>query len=128
MRWETLDRDLEHRLPELSAGLDRERQLWAPDPPGQDIVLGDVLVPYVLQLMRTASTHSDELRRALAVVDDLAANPDPKLEWLAVISVLEALEDHPELLERSLQWLGPAARSRLPTREWVRIHADASRD
>lgn len=122
MTWETLDRDLAKRIPVIAPRLDRERELWAPDSPGQDIVLGDVFAPHVLRLLEESDTRQDELGDAFALIEDLAKHTDERLEWLAVVSVLEALEDHPLLLKRGAQWMGPATREKLPTREWVRTH------
>jgi hypothetical protein len=120
-----LDRDLGERVPALTARIESERELWAPEPPGQDILLGDVFVPYVLALLKAPDDHQRELTAAFALIEDLAENPDHRLEWLAVVSILEALEDHAELLKTGEKWMGPATRDKLPTRDWVQAHAQA---
>jgi hypothetical protein len=126
MKLQTLTQDLAERIPGIADNIDEERQLWEPESPGQDIILGDVLVPYVVDVLRNPRGHEGELRSIFGLVEELAAHSDERLEWLAMVSVLEALEDHPDLLKRAASWLGPATRSKLPTREWVQAHAPSS--
>lgn len=123
MTWETLTRELAARLPALAQPIEQERELWAPDEPGQDIVLGDIFVPYVLERLAERENCEEELARAFALVEDLATHSDSRLVWLAVVSILEALEDYPDLLRRADRWLGPSTEEKLPTRRWIAAHA-----
>jgi len=54
---------LASRAPELRQEIDEVRRWWAPDVPGQHIIYGDVLNPYLKKLLQAGG--NDERRREL---------------------------------------------------------------
>ena len=126
MDWDTLQNELVRRVPALKPRLEEEKARWAPDQPGHDIIFGDLFVPYLLGLLEEPDLHADELVRSFALVEELASDSDERVVGVAVVSILEALEDHPELLNRADRWLGSSTRDKLPTRQWLERQAEGS--
>lgn len=114
MVYNDLDQEVAARFPELAAALAREREDWAPDVVGGDIVLADYFVPFFLRAVEDLPAASAQVAAGSAFIEELSTSDDDLLRAAARISVLQALEDYPEQPWKST--LGPASRAMLPTR------------
>ena len=115
VRYDDLASAVGERFPQLAPALRDQQKEWAPDLVGGDIVLADHFVPFFLSAVADLPASAAVVADASAFIEELAWSDENSLRNAALISVLQALEDHPdEPWERTL---GSAARSLLPTRE-----------
>jgi hypothetical protein len=99
--------DLSSRVPELREEIEAVRQTWAPEPPGQHIIYGDILNPYLVKLLETGA-DDQRLQEIFAFLEELAQNPDDHVREVVGVTVLEHLGGNKARLAKARRFMGPA--------------------
>jgi hypothetical protein len=95
------------RVPELREEIEAVRQWWAPELPGQHIIYGDILNPYLVKLLETRA-DDQRLQELFALLEELAKNPDDHVKEVVGVTVLEHLGGNKERLAKARRFMGPA--------------------
>jgi len=66
-------------VPELREEIDALRRWWEPDVPGQHVVFGDLLTPFLASLLRAANDRK-RLQEIFDFIEELAKNPDVRVQ------------------------------------------------
>jgi hypothetical protein len=98
---------LVRRLPELSDQYWELKRLWEGDEPGPHVIYGDLLAPYVVELLEGGG-EPERLERAFALIEELASAALGEIRDVAGASVLEAVVQNPSARERAWRFMGPA--------------------
>jgi len=106
VRYEDMTDLLVTRAPELREEIEEVRRWWEPDVPGQHIIYGDVLNPYLKNLLQTGA-NDERLRELFMLLEELAHNPDEHVQEVVVVTVLESLLGHPALFARAREFMAP---------------------
>jgi hypothetical protein len=106
VRYEDMTDLLVARVPELRKEIDEIRDWWAPEVPGQHVVYGDVLTPYLERLLQTGE-HEERLRYLFTFLEELAENPDVHVQEVVVVTILEYLLGHSHLLAKARELMAP---------------------
>lgn len=108
LTYDNLSEALIEEFPELQEKYEQELEWWGPEKPGQHVVYGDIFTPYLVGLLE-ADRDRARLERAFALLEDLIANSEVKVQEVAVVTVLEYLQGKPNLLSRAEPYVGPLA-------------------
>jgi hypothetical protein len=100
-------------LPELKRRYEEESRAWGEEM-GPHVIYGDVLSPYLSQLLTHGEEH-ESLQRVFSFLEEMLAHPDPEYGEVVRTTIAEDLEGHPDLLARARAFMGP-------------LLADATRD
>lgn len=106
MTYERLVDVLLKRVPEIRIEYQREARAWKGEKPGQHIVFADVLVPFILTLLRSGKGKA-LLGRIFALLEDMATHPDEDVRDVVGDSVGEAFWGHDELSVKASRLMGP---------------------
>jgi len=111
------------RVPELREQIDAVRHLSEADVPGQHVVYGDILVPYLVTLLK-ASYDAEDLQELFALIEELAKNPDVHVQEVVAYTILEGLLGE-SLLAKARPFFGPATLALSTDVEefWARVRA-----
>lgn len=120
MTYAELNGLLVRRLPELSDKYWELRKLWEGDEPGPHVVYGDLLAPYVVELLETGRDPA-ALQRAFALIEELASDGRGEIRDVAGASVLEAVIQRSSTRERAWALMGPATQlmARTIAKAWL---------
>jgi hypothetical protein len=77
-------------LPELKERVDSLFREWGPDRPGQHVVYGDLLNPYVMALLDLGGPD-ETLQRIFAFLEELSNHPEERVQEVVGVTVCEAL-------------------------------------
>lgn len=105
-------------FPDLRSQIEAETSWWSPDPVEVEPLVGDIFAPYLARMLEESGSTSSELERAFELIEKMVEDPDFRVRDLAVVSILEALEDDPLVLEKARSIMGSETIKRLPTRKW----------
>lgn len=105
-------------FPDIRLQIKAEIAWWSPDQLEVEPLVGDVFVPYLTRILRDREANHDELMVAFELIERMVADPDSRVRDLAVVSILEALEDDPTLMEEARPLMGSETTKRIPTRGW----------
>lgn len=103
--YENVSHMLVEYLPEFAERYQSELKWWGNRKPGPHVVYGDILNPYIDQLLR--SGDEPRLRRLFDFIEVLAGSPDLRIQELVAVTVCEFLGDDPERLKASKRFMGP---------------------
>ncbi len=109
--WNLVDHLLAE-VPELRPAYGEELKLWLPDKPGPHVVYGNLLTPYLIELLEQ-NTDTATLRRVFSFLEQLAASSDRHVKDVAGASVLEGVGDRQFWKDRALSYAGPCTRDML---------------
>lgn len=120
MEYDSLNKDLENRFPELGPCLARLKEEWQPDSPGQYIVYEDVFGKFILRLVVSSPSHNrnSALARGFDFIDELLRAEGE----VANLGFVAMLEGHPKWwFARVRNFLSKEAKSQLDTwrPEWT---------
>jgi len=122
----SLTRELGRRIPFLREAV--EQQLFAAggEDPGPHVVFGDVFNPWLEECLSKPEAETD-LGIAFQFLEDMALDPDPRVQEVVQMTVLEDLLASPDLLKRARALMGPAARelSRQIEGFWDRVREES---
>lgn len=113
LRYETLTQDLVDAVPEIAERYRTLRRDWGDETPGPHVVFGDVLNPYLLELLtkRDLSVEHDRvLRRIFAFLEELARDDDDRVQGVVSTTVVERLGSDSDVLGIGHRYMGPATR------------------
>jgi hypothetical protein len=96
-------------VPELRAGYEAECRQWGDEPLGPHVIFGDVLNPYLLDLLGAARPDA-KLRRVFQFLERLANHEDIHIQELVAVTVCERLGDDPKILNRAHKYMGARTR------------------
>lgn len=94
-------------IPELKPHFEEECKWW--DEILQHIVFGDVVVPFVLELL-SGESEQKTLERMFAFFERMATSSDDMVSELLGVSVLEQLGDDPDILSKAVRYMGSSTR------------------
>jgi hypothetical protein len=96
-------------VPDLRAHYEEELRWWGDEKPGPHIIFGDVLNPYLIDLLDSGH-HEDKLRQVFQFLELLAKHDDVHIQELVAVTVCERLGNRPEHLKRARKFMGPRTR------------------
>jgi hypothetical protein len=105
----SLSRELGRRIPALRNEVEREFVRAGGEDPGPHVVFGNVLVPWLEGLLARPGTDAG-LALAFQLLEDMAENPDLRVQEVVQMTVCEDLGASPELLMRARALMWPATR------------------
>jgi hypothetical protein len=105
MKYETLSEDLIERLPALREEYEAELAWWGHERPGPHVIYGDILNRYLQAKLRNQNDR-EEIRRIFSLLEELASNPDGRVQDVLLATVLEALYDNADLFRKSKDHMG----------------------
>jgi hypothetical protein len=109
--WNLVDHLLAE-VPELRPAYEEELKLWLPDKPGPHIVFGDLLTPYLIELLEQ-NTDIETLRRVFSFLEQVAASSNQHVRDVAGASVLDSIGYKHFWKDRALSYAGPCTRGGL---------------
>lgn len=104
--YENVSDALAEYLPELREAYEAELKWWGDERPGPHVVYGDILNPYLNQLLR--SDQEAALQHVFAFLEMLALSEDRRVQEIVAVTVCEHLGNDDELLRRARRYMGPA--------------------
>ena len=127
LRYEDLSLKLIDEFPELGQAYRRELEWWGSETPGQHIIYGDLFTPHVVGLLRSGDDPA-AIARAFGLLEQMISSDDVRVQEVAVVTVLEALEGNATYFLLAKPHLGPLARRAVEelveywqeVREWQR--------
>ena len=109
LRYDDLGARLILEMPELEEPYRRELEWWGEEKPGPHVIYGDVLTPYIIQLLESGD-DAEAIKRALGLLETLIADQDVEVQAVAVVTVLDRLVGNAEWTRLMKPYLGPLAR------------------
>lgn len=113
LTYEMLTRTLVEAVPELGERVETMRREWVGETPGPHVVYGDLLNPYLLQLLASPEATTGEvapLHRIFALLERLARDGNPRVQEVVSTTVIERLGSDPSLLTIGRRYMGEATR------------------
>lgn len=96
-------------VPELRDAYNEELEWWAPDQAGPHIIYGDLLNPYLTNLLESGG-NPDALKRIFGLLEEIIGNPNEPIRSVAAASVLEYLWSEKRWRDEASNWMGPRTR------------------
>jgi len=106
LTYEKLDTELLMVLPELRERYKEESRWWKGEHPGQHIIFGDLLNPFLIVLLERGGDHA-LLKRAFAFLEKMAKSQDIRVVNVVAVTVCERLGDNPTWLAKARNYMGP---------------------
>jgi hypothetical protein len=96
-------------VPELRATYEAECHQWGDEPPGPHVIFGDILNPYLVDLL--GSDRQDaKVHQVFQFLEPLANHEDVHMQELVAVTVCERLGDDPKILHRAHKYMGARTR------------------
>ena len=107
------------KFPELEQVYREELKSWRDEEPGAHTVYGELLNPYLRNLLESGD-NPDALKRAFDLVEAMCGDEDVHVQEVAVVTVLEGLEWNSEWREAMRPYLGPLSKQAVRdlARDW----------
>lgn len=109
MKYGDLNRALLTQFPELAVEHAKLKRIWGEEEPGPHVVFGDVLTPYLIDLLDSQQSESS-VAEAFRFLEGLLTEEDPEITAVVGGSVLERLNDKRRWREKSREFMGPLTR------------------
>lgn len=117
MNYENLYDEFKTVVPEGSAFYEeKEEENDLDETDGQHIYFGEVVVPYIRELLK--SNEDEKLKKVFAFLEEMEKDKDPKVCEVVEFTVLEQLSDNKEELEKLKPYMGPETRKALHSMAW----------
>jgi hypothetical protein len=108
MTYETLVEELLRNIPEVKPMYDKEIEWWDGNGPGPHNIFGDVLNPYLINLLK-----QDEdiilLKKIFHLLESMAKSEDVLVQEVLECTILERLGDDRIILEKARKYMGKAS-------------------
>lgn len=108
--FENMSEKLVEKFPELRPRYEEECKWWEDEVPGQHIIYGDILNPYIVSLLESdeqgSSEHEATLKRIFAFLEELVNHEDEDIQGVVVTTVLEYLDSPKVQLEKARKYMG----------------------
>lgn len=106
MTYENMSERLIELLPELRPGYEETMEWWDGDTPGNHVIYGDLLNPYLLSLLEQGG-ESEALRRIFDFLEVIANHSDSDVRGVLTATVLWRLGGRKDLLPEASKYMGP---------------------
>jgi len=106
VKYEEISQLLIKEFPELEEKYRKELEWWDDEEPGPHNIYGDVLNPYLLDLLRKEN-HNKKLRDIFSFLEELANSDNKKVQEVVTFTILERLSSEPDLLKKAQKYMGP---------------------
>lgn len=106
MTYENMSEHLLMAIPELRPGYEETLEWWDGEVPGNHVIYGDLLNPYLLSLLKKGG-EEEPLRRIFDLLEVLATSQDSDVRDVLIATVLWRLEGHKDLLPEAYKYMGP---------------------
>ena len=107
--YDQLTAELARALPELRVPVETEKRWWKGETPGQHVLFGDILSPFLTQELERGD-RPEVLSRAFSFVEQLARDPDVLVREVVQQSVLADLCGEQPWSARLARVLGPESK------------------
>lgn len=100
-------------VPSLRPAYEAELAQWGGDTPGQHIVYGLVLDPYLISLLKRdnrGASEEETLQRIFTFLEELATHQDPRVQEVIASTVCEDLGGDPTALHAARSYMGTVTR------------------
>jgi hypothetical protein len=104
-----LTAELARVLPELRIPVETEKRWWKGEAPGQHVVFGNILLPFLVQELERGD-RPEVLSRAFSFLENLARNPDVLVREVVQQSVLAGLCGEQPWSSQLAKVLGPESK------------------
>lgn len=104
MDYNTLDIELIKEIPEIKQYYDEELESWD-EKPGQHNIFGNVLNPFLIELLRI-NKNSDLIKRIFYFLEKMAVCNDLLVREVLGCTVLERLGDDKVILQKAVKYMG----------------------
>lgn len=94
-------------FPSLAWKYQQELDWWGDETPGPHIIYGDLFTPYLANQLKAGNNGAAQ--KAFRHLEGLLNHEDVKVQEVAVVTVLEYLQNDAELLALATPYLGPLA-------------------
>jgi len=101
-----LDKRLVEMIPELRVPYESERRWWKGEKPGQHIIVGDILTPFLRTLL-DGGGKLETITRVFAYLEELASSQSKAIQEIVAFSVLEQLIDDQKIIDTARTYMGP---------------------
>lgn len=106
IRYETVSDALIEFLPELHEAYQSHINWWGSQLPGPHVVYGDILNPYIDELLRAKDETT--LRRVFDFIERLSLSDDKRVQDLVAVTVCEHLGNDNQRLRDAIRYMGDA--------------------
>lgn len=96
-------------VPDLRERYVEERRWWAEEKPGPHIIFGDILNPYLIDLL-DAGGNDEKLCKVFQFLECLAKHDDVRIQELVAITVCERLGKRRDRLKKAHKFMGAHTR------------------
>jgi hypothetical protein len=94
-------------VPELGESYRALRNEWVGETPGPHVVYGDMLNPFIVEMLSAPVENHALLVRVFGLLERLASHPDVKVQEVVQMTVCERLGQEP-LLATARTFMGPS--------------------
>lgn len=105
LNYETVDQELIKSLPEIREPYEEELKSWTGEEPGQHNIFGNVLNPFLLDLLQKDSNEG-LIKRAFDFIEQMATSNDEKVSNVVQVTICEQLGDDKIILEKARKYMG----------------------
>jgi|GEM_PF-780548 len=105
MNYSTVDIELIREIPEIKPFYDEELESWDEEIPGQHIIFGNVLDPYLINLLEI-NEDKELLGRIFDFLEKMATCSYVKVQDVLGATVLERLGDDKTILKKAQEYMG----------------------
>ena len=109
IRYDNVVEALLEAVPELRPCYEAERRQWDGEIPGPHVIFGDVLNPYLLDLLGS-DRHAAKLRQVFQFREQLANHEDVHIQELVAVTICERLGDDSKILHKARKYMGARTR------------------
>ncbi len=106
--YDDLSTKLLDALPELKERVDSLFREWGQHRPGQHVVYGDLLTPYITALLESAGPD-ETLQRIFAFLEELSKHPEERVQEVVSVTLCEYLVGH-GFLTKAWPYMGESTR------------------
>ena len=110
IKFGTLSESLIELFPELRLEYEKELEWWHPDKPGDHIIYGDILTPYLINLLKNEGSE-EKLGDIFSFLETLATCDDIRVQEVVSVSVLQYLWGAQDLLDKARKIMPPGLKN-----------------
>ncbi len=109
MKYDELTNLLIKEIVELKSVYEQELEWWDGQSPGAHNIFGDVLNPYLIELLNE-NREKTKLKKIFKFLEEMANSEDELLKEVLACTVLERLGDDKAILEIAKRYMGESSR------------------
>lgn len=93
-------------IPEIKQAYQKEIEWWSDETPGLHNILGNIMNPFVTNLLRRSANNDALIKRIFTFYEDMAISNDEYVRNVLQVTLLEYLGDDKQILETALRYMG----------------------